>query len=343
MPSRPTPELSEPRATGGGAGSPWPGLALALAAAGAALGVQALLPAVSALLVAILLGVLVGHLVRLPAAMEPGLALAARRLLRVGVVLLGLQLALEDILGLGWGVLAVVVAVVTVGMVGTVALGRLLRVPPAQALLVAAGFSICGAAAVAAVEGSIEREEEDVATAIGLVVLFGTVMILLAPPALGLSGLDPHDQGVIAGGSVHEVAQVVAVGGILGSGALTVAVVVKLARVLMLAPVVMVLGLVRRRGGTAAGAPRSAPPLVPLFVVGFLAAALARTVLPLPDAVLAAGGLLQVLLLSAAMFALGRGVHVSVLRRAGVRPVALGALSTLLVVAVATGGTLLVG
>ncbi|WP_162802838.1 YeiH family protein [Ornithinimicrobium avium] len=321
----------------------WPGLLACLAAALVALGIQQLVPGLSALLVAILLGVAVAHAVALPRSLQPGIAVSGKRLLRLGIVLLGFQLALDDILALGWGTIAVVVAVVSAGLVGTVLVGRRLGLTHGQSVLIAAGFSICGAAAVAAVEGSVEREDEDVATAIALVVVFGTLMIGVVPAVLALTGLPLEVKGMIAGGSIHEVAQVVAAGGIIGGGALATAVLVKLARVLMLAPVVTVLGLLERRhAGEAVPAGAKRPPLVPLFVVGFLAAALLRTVVPLPDLVLDAAHLLQVLLLSAAMFALGLGVHVSMLKAAGARPFVLGAFATVLVSAVATTGFLLV-
>lgn len=237
--------------------------------------------------------------------------------------------------------LIVVVCIVVGGIFGTLLLGRMLRVPPRLSLLVACGFSICGAAAVAAVGGSTDSDEEDVASAIGLVVLFGTLMIFLLPAALAPLGMSDHMRGLIAGGSIHEVAQVVAAGGIIGGGALTVAVIVKLARVLMLAPVIFTLSLLRRRAG--AGEAKDLPPLVPLFVVGFIAMAIVRTFVPLSDTVLEVGSLLQTLLLGAAMFALGTGVHVSLLKRVGGRSLVLGILSTLLVLAVAATGMLLLG
>lgn len=319
----------------------WPGLGLALAAAGVALLVQRVLPMVSPLLVAIVLGVVLTNLWTVPEILAPGMRVAAKRLLRLGIVVLGLQLALGDILALGPGMIVVVILIVGLGIGGTLTIGKALGVPPMQRLLIACGFSICGAAAVAAVEGAVDAEEEDVATAIGLVVVFGTFMIGVAPPVLGLLDLTYRQKGLIAGGSIHEVAQVVAVGGIIGGGALTAAVVVKLARVLMLAPVIMVIGLARRRGATPLEGKR--PPLVPLFVAGFLATALARTLLPLGPQVLEVGKLAQTVLLSAAMFALGCGVRMSMLKKVGGRPVILGALSTLWIFAVAATGVLLIG
>lgn len=328
--------------------APWaPGAALAVGAAVLSLGVHAILPGLSPLLVAILLGVLLGNTWRLPAAVEPGISLAARRLLRLGIVVLGLQLSLRDIVGLGAGMLLVVLAVVGLGIGSTLWLGKVLGVPPARRLLIACGFSICGAAAVAAVEGVVESEEEDVATAVALVVAFGTLMIPIAPLLGTLVGLDDHGRGLLAGASIHEVAQVVAAGGLIGGPALGAAVLVKLSRVLMLAPVIAVIGWRRRRDGRAGrGRPDRSPavrrpPIVPLFVVGFLAAALLRTADVLPAGVLQAAPVAQNLLLGAAMFALGCGVHLGRLRTVGLRPVVLAAGSTLVVCAVAVCGVTL--
>jgi uncharacterized integral membrane protein (TIGR00698 family) len=290
--------------------------------------------------VAIVLGVLFANLSPVHASLEPGLRFASKRVLRVGVVLLGFQLALDDIVGLGWAMLIVVVAVVAIGIGGGLIIGRVLGLRPVQSLLIACGFSICGAAAVAAVEGAVDADEEDVASAVGLVVLYGTLMIGVVPLLLGAMRLPAHEQGLVAGASIHEVAQVVAAGGVIGGGALTVAVVVKLARVLMLAPVILAIGLVRRRGGEPTRGSR--PPLVPLFVVGFVGAAVIRTVGHLDPIFLRGVGALQTVCLAAAMFALGCGVRLTLMRRMGARPVVLGALGSALVLAVSTAGVLLV-
>lgn len=318
-----------------------PGLALAFVVAAGAFGIQRILPPLSPLLVAIIAGVVLTNVWTIPVSLTPGITVAAKRALRVGIVLLGLQLDIADIAALGLPMVVAVVVIVAGGMVGTLAIGKALGVPPMQRLLIACGFSICGAAAVAGVEGTLDAEEEDVATAIGLVVLFGTLMIGIAPLLLGVLPLTTSQVGMAVGGGIHEVAQVVAAAGIIGGGVLAVAVVVKLTRVLMLAPVVLVLNLSMRRGG--AQTPGKRPPIVPLFIVGFLGAALLRTSGWLPAAALDAGNILQSLFLAAAMFALGTGVRYSLLTKVGLKPVALGALSTVLVTSIALAGALIVG
>ena len=198
--------------------------------------------------------------------------------------------------------------VVGVTFAATLAIGRALRLPWDLTTLVASGFSICGAAAVAAADSVVRARREMAATAIGLVVLFGTLMIPLMPLLTGALGLDERTAGLWIGASTHEVAQVVAAGGLVGGAALSVAVTVKLARVVMLAPVMTALAWRQRRRDAAQaalgpgsgdgddGAPAARPPLVAWFVVGFLAAVLVRTTGWLPEPVLDVAAVVQQLL-----------------------------------------------
>lgn len=312
----------------------WPGLTLCGIAALFSMAVNLLVAPLSALLVAILLGALVGNLLHLPAVVRPGVSVAAKRVLRIGIVLLGLQLVLGDILGLGWPMVLVVVAVVAAGMMATLLVGRWLGIAWTRRVLIACGFSICGAAAVAAAAGVVGADEDDVATSLGLVVLFGTLMIPVVPLLAGLSQMPERAAGLWAGGSIHEVAQVVAAGGVIGPDALTVAVVVKLARVLMLAPVIAALALVVRRRAARSGT-SVRPPVVPLFVVGFLAMATLASLQVIPEQMLSWVKVLQTFLLAAAMFALGLGVRFASLVKVGPRPFVLGLVSTVVVATVA--------
>lgn len=324
-----------------------PGLAaclgLGLAAVGTATAVRPWAPALSPLLLAILAGLAWRNLAPVPERLAPGVAFAAKPVLRAGIVLLGLQLLLSDVLALGPGVIALVVGVVGVTFAATLVLGRALRLPWDLTALVASGSSICGAAAVAAADSVVRARREMVATAIGLVVLYGTLMIPVMPLLTGALGLEEQAAGLWIGAATHEVAQVVAAGGLVGGTALSVAVTVKLARVVMLGPVMMGLAWWQRRrdalepatlddGAPAAGG----RPLVPWFVVGFLLAVLVRATGWLPAGVLDAAALVQQLLLATAMAALGLGVHLRSIAAVGPRPLVLGAAST--AVAVAVGG-----
>ncbi len=319
-----------------------PGHVLIAAAVVACVTLHHLLGGPSPLLTALVVGAAIANSGLVPAAlwarMTPAFAFASRHLLRAGIVLLGLQIVLEDVLDLGTGMLALVVVIVVGGIASTLVVGRALRVPLNQRLLIACGFSICGAAAIAGTSDVIEAEEEDIAASIALVALFGTAMIIVIPVAGPMLGLSDLQTGMWAGGSIHEVAQVVAAGGSMGGAALSVAILVKLARVMMLAPVAATLGVWHRRQSPAAA---SRPKLVPLFVLGFLAMALVRSTGQVPDGVVHTAGTAQLWLLSAAMFAIGCGCRFGSMRRLGWRPVALGALSTLTVAAISYAGIVL--
>jgi len=318
---------------------PVPGLLLCLIAGALCMLISHRLSSISALLIAIVLGAFWRNLAPVPHILDAGVGLSAKRLLRLGIVLLGFQLSLGSILALGPGVLLVVVLSVTVTFLLTAWVGKLMGLDLQQRLLIAIGFSICGAAAVAGAEGTIKAKEHQVATAVGLVVLFGILMIP-AMPALGLLlSLDDRGIGMLVGASTHEVAQVVAGAGSVSAAALAVAVTVKLARVLLLAPVVAGVGLYMRRKHSVQGDKN--PPLVPLFILGFLATMLLRTTVDLPEAFLTMATTVQTLLLSAAMFALGLGVHLRSIFTSGIKALLLGLVATLIIVAVAASGTVL--
>ncbi len=317
-----------------------PGLALCGCGTVAALFLTRLSAGLSPLLVAMALGIAVGNTVRLPASCAPGIALASRRLLRIGVVLLGLRLTLSDVTSLGAGMLLTVAVVVAAGVATTTWLGLRLGLTRSQSLVIACGFSICGAAAIGALDGVVDADEEEVVTAVGLVVGFGTVMIPVVPLLGARLGLSPESTAMWAGASVHEVAQVVAIGASLGGSALAVAVVVKLARVVLLAPVLAVISLVERRDGAST---RAHPPVVPLFVIGFLAAGALRSAGLVPAAAVPMAAAAQDVLLCAAMFALGTAARVRVLVRIGPSPIVLAACATVLVSGISLVGVLLVG
>lgn len=319
-----------------------PGLALASIMVGISYLVSTVAPGVSVLIVAIVLGVVARNVVKIPDAMSPGLNFAAKTLLRWGIVLLGLQLAIGNILDLGIGSIIVIVAAVGSGFVTAIYMGRWIGVGLGQRILIACGFSICGAAAVAAAEGVLESEdEEDVVTAIALVVLFGTLMIPIVPGFAAILDLSEVQAGVLIGASVHEVAQVVAASGTIGAITLQIAVVVKLGRVILLAPIIAGLSLYKRRTLSGSSTTRSKPPLIPLFVLGFIAMVFIASVEIVPDVILDFASAAQVTLLSLAMFALGTGVKIRKLLRVGHRPLLLALVTTLVILSVSLLGALL--
>lgn len=314
-----------------------PGLVAAAAAVVAAAGVHLLVPVVPLLTVCVVLGIAVGQVPAVRALLDgrlaPGIAFSARRLMRIGVVLLGLKLSLVDVAGLGWATFLSTVAVVVLSFAGTWLLGKLFRLPGHEPLLLATGFAICGASAIGAMAGVLKAKNEEQAPPIALVTLCGTLAIFVLPAFWHPLGLDDLEFGHWVGAGVHDVGQVVATAQLAGSGALAVALVVKLTRVLMLAPLVAVAAVVERRRSLPIGSTR--PPVLPLFVAGFLAAILVRTFLPVPEAVLMAADTLQTILLAMALFALGAGVNLRRLLTTGWRALAVGLLAWLLIAVLA--------
>jgi uncharacterized integral membrane protein (TIGR00698 family) len=327
------------RARGRAVARTLPGLLAVAAATALAYAVAGLVTGLNPSTVAVVLGALLVNLRLHRPLLHAGTRFAGHRLLRIAVVLLGLQLALPQLVALGVPGLAVVLVTVAITFTGTRLLGRLLRVPPARSLLVATGFSICGASAVAAMAPVADGEDDDTGIAVALVTLCGSLAILLLPLLRVPLGLDPAAFGSWVGASVHDVGQTVATADRV-PGALTAAVVVKLTRVVLLAPLVAGVAVAARRGRSTA-APREAgrrPPVVPLFVAGFLAAIAVASAGVLPAAVLSAAHVVQGVLLTAALVGLGTGISLAVLRRTGGRALVLGLLAWLLVAAVAYAG-----
>lgn len=317
-----------------------PGVVASGAAALIAWGVAAGLPTLPMLTVCVVLGIVfaqlpgMGTLVR--GVLAPGLAFSSKKLMRAGVVLLGLKLSLLDVLGLGWGTLLTTIAIVLVTFAGTYGLGRLFKLPGHEPLLMATGFSICGASAIGAMSGVMNAKRKDQAHPVALVTLCGTLAIFVLPALWHPLGLSDAQFGHWVGAGVHDVGQVVATAQIAGSSALAIALVVKLTRVLMLAPIVAVAGVIERRRNVAA-ADAKRPPIIPLFVAGFIVAILVRSFVPLPESVLNGADVVQTALLAMALFGLGTAVDLKRLLTTGWRALVVGLLSWVLIAALALG------
>jgi uncharacterized integral membrane protein (TIGR00698 family) len=309
-----------------------PGLALAAALALVAYGINQVEPRASALVAALLLGMLVSNVAGNRAVLAPGARFAARRVLRVGIALLGLRISLELIGDVGWRGILVAVAAVAFTLPFTVWLGRRLGVSPALSLLMGAGCGICGAAAVVAMEPIADAKDEEAGFALATVTALGTIA-MLALPVLGTSalGLSDDDFGLWAGGSVHEVAQVVGAAGGVSAAALAVATIVKLTRVVLLVPVMVATAVIKGRAGGKRGNP------VPLFVACFLGAVLIRSTGSLSDEFVSRATDLDTALLACAMAGLGLTIDVAQLRRLGGRPLVLGATSSAMLAVVILG------
>jgi len=357
-----------------------PGLGVAVVSVVLATAAARVVPGVSAAVVAVFLGVALTNLGGLHPSLVPGLGFASRRVLRLAIVLLGLRIAVPELLALGWQALTVVAAATGVTFAATRWAGGRLGVSPRRSLLIATGVSVCGAAAVAAMHEVADSDDDDVAAAVGVVVLYGSASIVALPLLAGALGLTPRQLGLWAGASVHEVAQVAAIGAAAGAGVLVSAIAVKLARVVLLAPIVGLTSVFLRRtatrrtttdrfesgnaestestgnsrgaggtettgnsrgAGSSGGAVRR-PPVVPLFVAGFVAAVAARSLGVVPSEIIEVVPGLTTVLLAAALFALGTGVDLRKLARGG-RSLLLGGIATAIIGGISLFGVLVIG
>jgi uncharacterized integral membrane protein (TIGR00698 family) len=281
------------------------------------------LAAVSALMIAIVLGMAVRNTVGVPAVCAPGIRFSLRRLLRLAVMLLGFQLSARQIAevgGMGFFVVAVTLAA---AFCFTTWLGRRLGVDRKLSELIAAGTSICGASAIVATNAVTEGTDEDVAYAIAVVTLFGCASMLLYPVGDALMHMPAQAYGLWAGSSIHETAQVLAAAFQGGAVSGRVGAVSKLSRVMLLAPVVLGLGwMARRRDGAPSGKKRAVP--VPLFLLGFIAAICINSSGILPAADTAIIVKIDQFLLALSLGAMGLETSFRKVREAGLRPMLLG-------------------
>lgn len=320
-----------------------PGLALsgAIAFAAIQLGKIGWLQAsgISALTLAIVLGMLLGNTVytRVEATAGAGVAFSKANLLRLGIILYGLRLTFQDIGNVGWTGLAIDLTVLSSTFALACVLGtRVFGLERETAMLIGAGSSICGAAAVLATEPVVRGRSEQVAVAVATVVVFGTLGIFLYPALYHLNAqyhwltLSASGYGVFAGSTIHEVAQVVAAGRAVSEEAAKTAVIAKMVRVMMLAPFLVILSAWLSRSSpqqaqSAGGADRARRGgiTIPWFALGFVAVAGLNSLSILPHSFVAHAISLDTVLLAMAMAGLGLTTHASAIRKAGVRPLAL--------------------
>ena len=303
-----------------------PGLALTGAIAAGAL-VLRLIPGVgmfSPLILATIIGMLVHNLRGTPAIANAGVTFSLKRVLRVGIILLGFQLMLSQVAAVGVTGIAIILVTLAATFLFTKALGRVMGVDPKLAELIGAGTSICGASAVIATNTITEGSDADVAYAVACVTVFGSLAMLLYPLLPGVLHLSPRAFGLWSGASIHEIAQVVAASFQDGQSAGEFGTVAKLTRVMMLAPLVIGLGLFAARKARGAAGERAAPPM-PWFVLGFIAVMLLNSVIRVAPSEKAQIVNLTNFLLSMALAAMGLATDFAKLKREGWKPLALAA------------------
>ncbi|MDA4892307.1 putative sulfate exporter family transporter [Streptomyces sp. MS2A] len=312
-----------------------PGLGLTALIAAASTVIGGLAPVVGSALPALLIGVAISLWRRPGALFAPGLAVSARLLLQTAVVLLGVQLSVAEVLRVGLESLPVMLTGLAVCLLGAWALGRALRVERRLTTLIGVGTGICGASAIAAVSPVIAATGAEIAYAMTTIFLFNVLAVVLFPLLGHALQLDPHTFGLLAGTAVNDTSSVVAAAAVYGSAALGFAVVVKLVRTLMIIPISVGLSIAeaRRHSRGRRLTPRGIVRLVPWFLVGFLLVAAVTSTGIVPASVRDGLSVMSGFLIAMALAAIGLSTDVAALRRAGWRPLALGAILWILVTA----------
>jgi uncharacterized integral membrane protein (TIGR00698 family) len=309
---------------------------------------------VSEVILAIVLGLAVNLLLPfIRPIITPGATFALKRLLKLGIVLLGLGLSLPAVLKAGGSSLLIIVICVALSLLLTSWLGRVMGVKEKLATLIAVGCGICGATAIVAAAPAIEADEDEVCYSIAVITIFGVLAIFLYPVIGGLLALTDSQFGTWAGIAVHETAQVVAAGFAFSDAAGKVATVVKLTRTTMLAPLVLFLAARHARRSAATGKKVDIKSMIPWFIGGFLALALLRS---LGDVAVAGTALAGTwasiksavsyaakLLIVTAMAGVGLSASLDVFRTTGFKPLLIGLAASVLMGAASLAMILLAG
>lgn len=306
--------------------APGLGIALVIAAAATFLSEHYTAPV---MLYALLLGMAFNFLTESEKT-RVGIELASKTLLRIGVSLLGLRIGWSQVTALGVEPVVLVIVMTAATILISVLLAKAMGFNPLFGFLSGGATAICGASAALALSAALpaheKKEQATLFTVIG-VSAFSTLAMIVYPLISRAAGLSDHAAGIFIGATIHDVAQVVGAGYAISPEAGDTATIVKLLRVAMLLPVILVAGQITR---SSASTGTSAPPLLPWFVMAFGALMILNSVVMLPEGVLSAGNELSRWCLVTALVAIGMKTQLAQIVQIGFRPVVLMAVETIL-------------
>lgn len=318
----------------------FPGISISALIAIFSLLINAVFPQVSAVLIAVLIGLLINNSISLPAKLEPGISYAGKKLLKLGIILLGIRLSFFEILRLGGSSLLIIITCIILALFLVIKLSERFEVPSRLATLIAIGTAICGNSAIVAASPVIKAKDEEVAFAVGTITIFGLSAIILYPLIGDVLVLTSEEFGVWAGTAINDTAQVVAAGFMYGESAGEVATVVKLTRNIFIAPVIFLFSYLAAKAELDSSKKAEKVNLVkifPWFVLGFLFVALVRTTGILPEFMVSALSNLADFFIVIALAGIGLGIKFSSMRGLGLK-----ALFTGLFAAVIMGASSLI-
>lgn len=286
----------------------------------------------SPMIVGIILGMLYANSLRnnLPDTWVPGILFCSKRILRIGIILYGFRLTFQDVTAVGLPAILIDAIIVTVTVCGGVLIGKLLKMDRSIALLTSVGSGICGAAAVLGAESAINTKPYKTAVAVSTVVIFGTLSMFLYPVLYrnGVFDLSPELMGLFTGSTVHEVAHVVGAGNAMGQGVSNTAIIVKMIRVMMLVPALLVISWTVARNLTKRDAAEQTKGkiTIPWFAILFLVVIGFNSFNLLPVALVEWINQFDTFLLTMAMTALGAETSFDKFKKAGAKPFLLAAI-----------------
>ena len=276
----------------------------------------------SPMIVGIVLGMIYANTLRaaLPASFTPGIQFCSKRILRLGIILYGFRLTLQDVTEVGIPAIIVDALMVTITICGGVMVGKWLKMDKEISLLTSVGAGICGAAAVLGAESALRVKPYKTAVAVSTVVIFGTISMFLYPVLYrnGVFSISPELMGIFTGASVHEVAHVVGAGNAMGESVGSVAIIVKMIRVMMLVPVLLIISYTIARKASGSDAPGKIN--TPWFAILFLVVIVLNSFIPLSDNVRNGINTFDTFLLTMAMTALGAETSFDKFKKAGSKP-----------------------
>jgi len=282
---------------------------------------------ISPLIIAIVLGMVYSNFLksRFPESWMPGITFSAKLILRGAIILYGFRLTFQQIMAVGLPGLTVdLIMVVSTFFIGAIVAIKLLKLDKQTSFLTAAGASICGAAAVLATEPVVKAEAHKSAIAVSTVVLFGTISMFLYPVLFNsglLGSMDIAAYGIYVGATVHEVAHVVGAGVSCGMVSCDTSVIIKMGRVIMLVPFLIILGWYLAKSSASPDEKGSTKLVIPWFAIGFLAVAGFNSLQLLPTEVVKSIIFIDDLMLTMAMAALGLSTNFAKFKEVGMKPI----------------------
>ena len=280
----------------------------------------------SPLIVGIILGMLYANSLRnrLPETWVPGILFCTKQILRTGIVLYGFRLTFQDVVNVGLPAVFIDIIIVTGTLLLGILVSKLMKMDKDVALLTSTGSAICGAAAVLGAEPVVKSQPHKTAVAVSTVVIFGTISMFLYPAMYraGILELTPEQMGIYTGSTLHEVAHVVGAGNAMGTEISDPAVIVKMIRVMLLAPVLLIMSFCLAKFGNKGHAKTGTKSkiTIPWFAVGFLLIIGFNSLDLLPHAVVEGINSFDTFLLTMAMTALGAETSIDKFKKAGARP-----------------------